>query len=166
MVVESFMLADDNFMRGQNYYLYHLDNKNAPPNQWQLIMYDFDDIFYFYSDDPQHDVVLYYFKDLNATEYNPLTNNLLKIPSYKEKYFSYYDKFLTTVFGSTSHIQPAVRYADIMQFILPYVAKDKLWMLSYGMTTSKFVEASEKSVMYLGLRYNEVFTQVKSNIAL
>ena len=161
MVVESFMLASDNLASGANYYTYHnCDDKNL----WSLIEFDFDECFKF---DPitklaeeMTENVFEFFDDDDVEERNPVVMRILNYQSYNETYQNYYRTFLTKVFGSESKQQPQARYAQMMQLLLPWVARDKIWQLSFGVTPSQWVLDAELSIEMLGARYQTVSEQL------
>jgi spore coat protein CotH len=156
MMVESFMLASDNLASGANYYTYH--RTSAPTAQWEVIEFDFDECFDF--NDGKNQNIFQFFSDKSTSELNPMVNRILNIPSFNETFKVEYSEFLGAVFGSTSQQQPTFRYSGYLQFILPWVVKDKLWQVALGMTPSDFILDAENSISHLDLRYQEVAMQL------
>lgn len=164
MVVESFLLSTDNTASGNNFYFYH-STEDSTPDQMSLITYDFDDSFKFdENNQPKADYnVFTFFLTLNLSDYddiNPLYNRLLYVPDWNATYAQYYETFLEGVFGSGSPEQPSERYAGAFQFVLPWVAKDLTWQLSFGMTMEDFIMDAERSIANLPLRYANCSAQI------
>jgi hypothetical protein len=72
---------------------------------------------------------------------------------------------MATTFGSQSKQQPTERYAAMMQFILPWVKRDQLWQMSFGITTQEFLLDAERSIANLPWRYEDVMKQLDSLLA-
>lgn len=167
MVVESFLLSTDNLASGNNLYVYHGTESDAP-DQMSLITYDFDDSFKFdpVTNAPKADPNIFtFFLTLDLDDYedvNPLLNRLLAVPSFNATYVEYYNTFLTGVFGSQSPQQPGDRFAQVLQYVLPWAARDRAWQLSYGMTVDAFVLVAERSIANLPLRYENCTAQIAS----
>jgi len=85
---------------------------------------------------------------------------MLSIKEYNKTYVEYYETFLTAAFGSESKQQPQSRYSSYLQFLLPWVKRDYLWQISFGMTVEQFTIAAENSITQLGLRYQNVLAQL------
>jgi hypothetical protein len=178
MVVESFMLASDNLASGANYYTYHREeapsdqvsskkqrnNSSEPANQWQIIEFDFDECFAFnnITGEAEEDTNVFSFFDEGPQDSNrnTLLYRMLAIPEYNNTYKEYYTLFLDSVFGSNSKQQPQSRYSSYLQFLLPWVEKDYLWQISFGMTPDSFISAAELSIRQLQVRYLDVSGQL------
>ena len=72
---------------------------------------------------------------------------------------------MSAVFGSQSKQQPADRYAAMMQFILPWIKRDQLWQMSFGITTQDFVLDAERTIANLPGRYQDVMKQIDNLLA-
>jgi hypothetical protein len=163
LVVESFMLGGDGFIKGQNYYFYHSDVKETP-NQWSVFNDDFDQEFYFNgigmpSDDPN--IFTYVSKSVGNSDYNPLVSRLLAINKYRNLYVSYYQTFLEKTFGSTSAQQPTERFMALYSFVLPWVAQDKLWAISEGVDFQHFMLCAQNTTANLSYRYRDTWKQIQ-----
>jgi spore coat protein H len=170
IVVENFMIASDNYESGQNYYLYH----QAPVNDthtWLLIQYDFDENFNFdpvgVPTYPFSGVFDYYVLPTDNHLYNPLNSRLLTIPTVRDLYVDLYTKFLTSVFGEgqkgrETRQLPTARFEAMFSFIEPWVAKDKFWQISCGITMAQFEAATTFTMENLPLRYEAVMSELKS----
>jgi spore coat protein CotH len=168
MVVESFMISDDNIASGNNMYIYH-ETKSAPKDRMCLFSFDFDDVFKIDKEkmvfDGDTDIFSFFLDEpaeVDYEEYNPLINRMLAEDSFRSSYLSYYQTFLDTIFGSGSVQQPSERYAALMQFVLPWVARDAMWRVSYGVILEEFIIDAELTVALLNQRYQNVTLQVKS----
>ena len=165
MVVESFMLSSDNLASGNNYYLYNrVDSKGQPTLEWQVIEFDFDESFVFDHTtglpEQESDVFAFFAKPETSSEYNPLLSRLLGIAEHNATFAEYYNTFLDGVFGSASAQQPTVRYSALQQFIQPWVDKDLLWQMSFGVTPEQFTLDAQWTIDNLPKRYAEVRAQV------
>ena len=165
MVIESFMLASDNLASGQNYYAYNrVTDKSEPTLEWQIIEFDFDECFYFdqATGQPEVNPNVFSFFVLPPTdsEYDPLLARLLSIPDHNASYIEYYNTFLDAVFGSDSSQDPVTRYSSMLQFTLPWVSKDLLWQISFGMTPSQYILDAEWTMANLPRRYQDVHAQL------
>jgi spore coat protein CotH len=169
MIVESFMLGTDGMTRnGRNFNLYHLRD-NDHPERWTVMDYDFDISFEWkletglpYIGVAWLDVFGFFIKSPTDPKYNPLVNRLLAIPHYNETYLRMYSQFTEALFGSKSPKQPAVLHGERMQFILPWVQKDKMFYLSSGMTAEDFVRTAEYTCQKLNERYVNITMQINS----
>lgn len=168
MTVESFMLASDNFADGGNYYAYHRTS-DKHPDQWVIMETDFDECFSFEkgTEAAANADIFDFFLVPESDAYsdiNPLLHRLLAvdegIQTYRDQYVAFYETFLEAVFGSDSPQQPSARYASMVQFILPWVAKDRLWQMSFGMTVQDFLLDAEGTIAQLPLRYDNTTAQV------
>ena len=165
MVVESFLLSNDNLASGNNIYVYHLTDESTP-DRMALATYDFEEVLQFdaTTNEPEQDPDIFsFFLTLDETNYeeiNPLVNRLLAVAEFNATYVARYNTFLTTLFGSQSVEQPAERYANLLQFVLPWAARDRIWQMSYGITTEMFVAVAEQTIANLPLRYANVTAQI------
>lgn len=173
MTVESFMLASDNFANGGNFYAYHRTSDKYQA-QWVIMETDFDECFRFASPtstDPEDsdiradifDFFLIPQHDDRYDDINPLLQRLLSETAglpYRDQYVSFYSAFLEALFGSDSPQQPADRYSALLQFVLPWVAKDRLWQMSFGMTTEDFLLDAENTIAHLPMRFFNTSTQI------
>jgi spore coat protein CotH len=167
MIVESFMMGTDGMTRnGRNYNTYHLRDDDHP-DKWQLFSYDFDmslefniDTRYPYMGEIYLNIFTFFERELGSSNYNPLLNRVLAIPEYNSTYISMYKQFLDSTFGSTSPKQPTVLHGERMQFVLPWVDKDKLWQLSNGLNTTGFVQYAEYTIQLLTDRFENVTAQL------
>ena len=167
MVVESFLLTEDCFANnGKNYYAYQLNS--GEKIEWLIIVQDFDMVFEFSLDvnnipDADTDIVTYLTRPNEPeSNRNVLLTRIFAIQAYRDQYVKYYKTFITTLFGTNSNIQPAKRHTDMMQFVLPWVARDRMVQLSSGLTTSNFMLYSEQTAMNLPLRYQNVTIQLEN----
>lgn len=185
-VVESFMLGSDNMASGANYYLYHHDYdktgmtfSDGMTTRWSLFDADFDECFAF---DPitleptetTTDIISFYVRDPAVTSFskvNPLMNGLLMDTAspFRVQYLQHYQKLLAHVFrigpkqekkaAEVTYPLPQERYASMMQFLVPWIRKDRLWQFSFNMTTEKFVNSAELSMRMLPLRAQNAYEQ-------
>ena len=165
MVVESFLLSSDNMAGGNNLYVYHLTDESTP-DRMALASYDFESVFIFdkTTNEPKQDPDIFsFFLTLDESDYediNPLVNRLLAVQEFKDTYIARYNTFLTTIFGSASVEQPADRFSKLLQFVLPWAARDRIWQMSYGITTEMFITVAEQSIANLPVRYANVTAQI------
>jgi hypothetical protein len=172
IIIENFVIADDNYVKGQNYQLYHKSPEDATSADmnWVLIQYDFDENFSFDSlgvpSSPNVGVFDYYLQP--TTDYNPLSNRILMIPSIRSQYMDLYAHFITSVFarknfndGEVAQL-PDARFEGMYSFIEPWVANDKFWQISCGMTPAQFKDMASVTMENLPLRYRAVFDELKS----
>ncbi len=54
----------------------------------------------------------------------------------------------------------------MMQFILPWIKRDQLWQMSFGITTQDFVLDAERTIANLPGRYQDVMKQLDSYLQL
>jgi hypothetical protein len=168
MIVESFMLGTDGMTRnGRNYNLYHLqDDKH--PKRFTVMDYDFDLSFEFKDDGTPYignqylDVFGFFVRAPTTKNYNPLVNRLLAISKYNSTYLSMYSQFTEGLFGSLSPKQPSILHGERMNFILPWVQKDRMFYLSSGMTVEEFVRKAEITCQKLNERYVNITMQIRS----
>ncbi len=169
MIVESFMVGSDNSASGANFYTYHRSGSSTSKDQWVLFDADFDECFAF---DPvtheptEADPDLISFFSYHSSDFDdncPFYDMMLSTGSkYRKQYLEYYKSFVTAVFGSQSKQQPSDRYAAMMQFILPWIKRDQLWQMSFGITTQDFVLDAERTIANLPGRYQDVMKQLDS----
>jgi hypothetical protein len=169
MIVESFMLGTDNSASGANFFTYHRSGSSSKKDQWILFDADFDECFAFEPDTNQPseanpDIIRFYsYHSSKYEDNNPLYDMMLSTASkYRKQYLELYKTFVTATFGSQSKQQPTERYAAMMQFILPWVKRDQLWQMSFGITTQEFVLDAERSIANLPWRYEDVMKQLDS----
>lgn len=166
MVVESFMLSSDNLSSGQNYYTYNrADDQGRATLEWQVIEFDFDECFAFdratgLPESQEPNVFAYFVLPETSSEHNPLLSRLLSIPEHNASYVEYYNTFLDGVFGSGSAQQPTARYSALQQFVQPWVDRDLLWQMSFGMTPDQFTLDAQWTIDNLPKRYADVKAQV------
>ena len=98
-------------------------------------------------------------------EYDPLLSRLLAIPDHNASYVDYYNTFLQGVFGSSSAQQPTARYSAMLQFVLPWVRRDLLWQMSFGVTPEDFEVDAEWTIANLPLRYQNTLAQLPVAVA-
>jgi len=173
MAVESFMLGSDNMASGANYFTYHLQNTSsnvpyASQTKWMLFDADFDECFSYdpvtmQPDNADPDILSFFITgpENNYDDQNPLVNQLLAIPKYYQQYLDDYKTFANAVFGSASKQQPTNRYAEMLEFILPWVTRDRLWQMSFGIDVKEFILDAERTIANLPRRYNDVLTQIE-----
>eukprot|EP01031_Cornospumella_fuschlensis_P034135 gene34135-41320_t len=173
MVVESFMLATDNFQSGNNFLSYHrapTDGHESLSQQWVVFIADFDECFVFdpvthQTEKPTNILAFWEPCSWEFEDYNPLISQLLFHPTvatkYRDKYFSYYAQFVNAVFGASSAEQPTERYGSMLQFVLPWVTRDKLWQMSFGISAEEFLVDAEFTIANLQRRYEEVKSQLE-----
>jgi hypothetical protein len=166
LVVESFVISNDNIASGNNFYVYH-QTKNAPPDQMVIFPYDFDDVFEIEKKTKQlkgNTDILSFFLDEPAAvdfeEYNPLLNRMLAVQTWEARYLEYYRTFITSVFGSASVQQPTERYVALLQFVLPWVARDALRRICYGVEVDEFITDAEVTASLLSQRFQDVYAQL------
>jgi hypothetical protein len=171
MVVESFLLANDNMGSANNYYAYHRTSKKHS-NQFVVFDFDFDACLYynsrkqFYADT---DIMGFWNRTFGEEDdpynnVNPLIFSLLQLrPDYRADYLTYYGQFLRAVFADSlsPDRQPSQRFASLMQWTLPWISKDLLWTVGSGWTASDFVSTSEYLAQYLNQRYVDVAHQIE-----
>ena len=85
------------------------------------------------------DIIDFVVRPWGDSDYNPFIFRTMAIEKYKETYLSNFRKFVDATFGSKSVQLPTNRYAALMQFVLPWVARDEMWRLSKGVTVDQFV---------------------------
>jgi spore coat protein CotH len=168
MVVESFLLNDDGMTdNGKNFQIYHLEDtkySDNKKNKWLLSHFDFD--FCFEYDEnmiPEEplDILDYFHTNVTDSKYNPLTARFLKNSDFTKQYLTMYRKFLDHTFKYAAQ-QPTERYAQLMQFILPWIARDRMWQLSSEGTADTFLLYSERSINNLAARYQNVTVQLNN----
>lgn len=164
MAVEAFLLSSDNLASGNNIYIYH-QTKDEVEDQMCMFTYDFESVFSFdkETNEPNEEWEIFDFfltLDDSYDDTNPLLNRMLGSEKYRDKYVQTMQTFLDAVFSSDSPQQPATRFAEMFQFVLPWAAKDKLWQLSYGINVEQFVKVSEQTIANLPLRYQNVTAQL------
>jgi hypothetical protein len=165
MVVESFVVADDQFKNGNNYYLYHRMDHETPLS-WAVFYYDFDSCLRFTPPDSNNpdedgDIFTFFQKNIaNYKEYNPILDQIFQSNSLTSQYVQDYEIFLNQIFGSNSKQQPVYRFNEMFNFLASWVAKDKFWQLSNGMTQEKFVLDAEQTIQHLQWRYQDVYKQI------
>jgi hypothetical protein len=177
MIIESFLLNSDGMSTsGKNFYSYHLEStdfSDHEKNKWLIIPFDFDFCFEFDDitwepSDCDLDIINYFIRDMNNNEYNPLFNRLLNKQSttvFLKDYLTMYSQFITATFGSKSAQQPSDRWGMIMQFILPWITRDKLWQLSNDATPEGFTWYAERSMRLLQERYQNVTIQINNYLS-
>lgn len=165
LAVESFMLAGDNIASGNNYYLYKREDSSP---LWMIFEFDFDECFSvnpatMQPDEQPTDIFDFFLAEgeVDYDEANPLLIRMFSIPKYHDTYVSYYKTFLEGTFGSDSNQQPADRFAAYSSFIAPWLAKDNLWQISFGMTMDAFASNADTTTNYLPIRYADVTNQLK-----
>jgi hypothetical protein len=139
---------------------------SSPTLEWQIIEFDFDECFAIDSDTglledgADSNVFDFFVRDPTDGEYDPLLARLLSIADHNQSYVNYYNTFLQGTFASDSPQQPADRYAGMLQFLLPWVKRDFLWQMSFGVTPDEFVLDAEATIANLPLRYQQTLPQV------
>ena len=170
MIVESFMLSEDNIASGNNFYLVH-QTKPSVCEQMLFVSFDFDNVFKFdkMTNEPYEEPdILHFFLTLDKDpvkdfeQINPLLNRMLVMEKYVSKYMELYKTFLSETFGSKSKVQPSDRMESLLQFVLPWVERDKLWQLSYGVTVEDFILDAERAIANLPLRYQNISAQIEA----
>jgi hypothetical protein len=155
------MMAHDNLASGNNFYCYNLVSSNDL--KWQIVEFDFDECLTYNSEtnepDEDPDIIRFFIRDDDS---DPLLTRILELDAYTGAYLDYYSTFITEIFGAGSPQQPSERLSELYNFILPWVSQDKLWQISYGMTTEKFTECAMNSVTNLNTRYKDVYNQLQS----
>ncbi len=166
MVIETFLLASDCFANnGKNYYIYHMED-DKDKDKWTVIVQDFDMMFSFSFDGnvPDKSCDVYDFllpPDESPSQQNQLLIRLLAFSKYRDDYEKYYQTFIDTVFASDVVEQPSKRHTDLMQFLLPWVARDKMVKLSSQLTPESFVLYAEQTSKNLPWRQLNVTNQLK-----
>eukprot|EP01040_Poterioochromonas_malhamensis_P007057 gene7057-7619_t len=170
LVVENFLLAEDHFQSGNNYFLYQQHNKDKK-NQWIVFYTDFDSLFQFHynntinSDEPNQDsnILSFYNTDINEyDDYNPLLDQLFQSNQYIQQYIDNYGIFMHKVFGSDSKQQPNDRFNRLFGFVANWVKRDRMWQLSNGKTYDEFVLLADQTMEHLTWRYQDVMNQLNS----
>jgi spore coat protein CotH len=166
MAVESFMLGSDNMARGANFFTYHAQD-TTDSKKWILFDADFDECFAY---DPttmqpnkaNPDIMVFFVPNTtNFDKINPVVTQVLAIPKYYQQYLNDYKTFANAVFGSASKQQPTNRYAEMLEFILPWVTRDRLWQMSFGIDVKEFILDAERTIANLPRRYDDVLTQIE-----
>jgi hypothetical protein len=171
MVVECFLLNGDGMTEhGRNYQIYHLestDYSNHQKQKWLLSHFDFDICFRFDEETNQSyeptDIITYFRDDPTHWMYNPLIGKLLLNAGFKKQYLTVFQTFLDHTFGHQSgqKVQPTERYSQLMQFLLPWMAKDRLWQVASEGTAETFVKGAERTINKLPQRYEDVTVQLQ-----
>jgi hypothetical protein len=171
LTIESFMLATDNIASGNNYFLYHKSNdKNQSINpyslsQWIFVTFDYDECLSIddnlIPNEITTDIFLFFDKSISdPDEADPLLIRLLNIKKYKDIYINNYNIFINNVFGKNTLQHPSKRYSLYLDFAYPWICKDKLWQITFGMTCSQFYYDAIKTIKYLPIRYQNVSNQL------
>jgi hypothetical protein len=162
MIVESFLMAEDNFEDGQNFYTYHHDS-SINKKKWSIIEFDFDECFK--KDNSVNNSIWDFFANhLDEGYYsaaNPVITNLLLSSKYKSQFISYYKKFLSTLFGLNSSEIPSKRFNIMKKFITPWLEQDKSWLMSFDMTMDQFNYDASDTEARLIARYENVLSQLE-----
>lgn len=166
LATEAFLLSSDDIASGNNIYVYH-QVSDGKEQQMSIFTYDFEDVFNFdpITQEPLQNPDIFEFFGPERDKYeeiNPLTTRLFAIEKYRSLYVDTMETLVEAVCGSASKQQVSSRFASIFQFVLPWVARDKLWQLSYGITVEEFVVAAESSIAHFPLRYQNVTAQIAS----
>jgi hypothetical protein len=178
LMIETFVLDEDHLGYGNNYNIYHRSNNADKDLKDQRIMFygDFDEMLDFkeypnypvwpflYPESCTADILTYFtvntHRDSDYDYFNPITTLIFQSEKLVEKYISYYKVFLEGIYGSNSPQQPSYRYSELTQFLYPWVAKDKIWQISFGMTADSFVLLSQQTINALNWRYRNVTAQI------
>lgn len=165
MIVESFLIAEDNFEDGQNFYTYHHDS-STNKNKWSIIEFDFDECFS--EDNSVNQSVFndFFISHLDEGTYgaiNPVITNLLLSTKYKSQFILFYKIFLTTLFGVDSKEIPSVRYNIMKKFISPWLQQDKSWMMSFDVTMEEFNYDASNTEVRLIARYENVLKEMEES---
>ena len=177
MVVESFMMASDNLVHRNSYFLYHrhpaqtrgkTSSTSSSSSQWALIYYDFDDVFCFcpYSSlvpCEESDVFLFFSQEKyigDPAHFDPVLAGIFQSPKYTDQYVENYLALLEKVFGSDSKQQPRDRAARLGNFVSSWVARDRLWEISNGVTWETFGVDLGYTLAHLDWRYQDALKQL------
>jgi hypothetical protein len=87
---------------------------------------------------------------------------VLAVPKYRAAYVDHYRVFVEEVFGSSTALRPADRVTATLQFVLPWVQQDALWLLASDTTVEKFALDAERIKANLVWRYANVVEQFES----
>lgn len=155
-------------------------NSKTPTDTWVLFDADFDECLAFDpvtgETDRESDILAFFVTDPKTDSFddvNPLMNGLLASPTspFRAQYLKYYGDMLQRIFqlnptslemksrGAAS-VLPQERYSQMMQFLLPWVQRDRLWQFSFNMTTEKFAQDAEQSIAFLPQRALNTWSQV------
>jgi hypothetical protein len=173
LAAENFMLSSDNYEFGQNYQMYHLTpdaagvRSGSYESGWLLVQYDFDQNFEFISlgvpEESTPGIFEFFVKPVNDSLYNPLSARLLSIPAVSEHYVEVYSQFMSGTFGPAAVGQsPVCRFGVMLDFVQPWVGRDKFWQISCGETDEDFRRDAEFTMENLPLRYKAVLEQLNA----
>jgi hypothetical protein len=179
LVTEAFMLADDNFADGNNYYMFLLDGV------WNAIVHDFDSVMLEKdSDDLCKNVYCYinqFHTDRNDEHGYPnsLISAIFRVPTSNVSFTYYMATFLQQLFpgvflNATSPnplappgpgSAPAAWglpeiYAEMCRIISPWYQRDQLGQLAFVTTYAQFLSAANHSVNTLRSRSAMVAAEV------
>lgn len=156
-----------------------LAKRNELYNQMQIIEVDFDEVFSFdvqadgtRTPTMNPDIFDFFLKLDDPSNNNPLLHRLFSIDKYRQQYISYYKTFSEKIFSSSSSfitsssssssqsqssIQPSQRYMQRFECILPWIARDKMWQLSYGMSMNMLTLYAQQTSDMLYWRCKDIY---------
>jgi hypothetical protein len=172
-VVESLVLAPDNFLSGNNYFTYHRQDGSS---QWLIFYYDFDNLLYF--DPPSSNIpeensdILQIFNVNDQNDYkhyNPILDQIFNTSiaaNYSSKYISQYlndfSIYMEAVFGSDSPQQPITRFNKLFNMVSSWVQRDRMYLMSNNMNYEDFVLDGEQTMSHLEWRTQNVHEQLNN----
>ena len=173
LVVENFWLAGDSFISGNNYILYHKNNpKEAEEKgQWTIFYCDYDDTFLFepYSSNlpstaPSGDIFAFYsiVRDAQSDfeDYDTVIDSLFNSTIWTSRFLGTYSEWMDGLFGSGVKQSPYQRLSSYISFIAPWVARDRMWQFSNGVTIEEYYKMTQQTLQHLIWRYQNVLEQL------
>ena len=165
LAVEAFLLANDNFVDGNNYYLYRARSDGL----WRLIDHDFDAMFDG-TGHGSHNVYVYItnYTDSGTARSNPVRRAVTAQPALVARFTEMMRGVLTSpLFGmspaavSASPRLPEV-YSSVGAWVGAWVIRDKLQQLAFDASPAQFFGAVNTTSSALAARAAAVFAQLPS----
>jgi hypothetical protein len=171
MPVEALLLGSDNFASRNNYYLYHYhptSSSSGKQNTWRIFYYDFDDSMSFCPSSSlipceEGDVFRFFDQEQyrgDLSHFNPVLAGILASPRLTDQYAENLLRLLDEVFGSDSKQQPRYRCSRLGDFVSAWVAHDRLWQISNGVTAETFSLELAYTLQHLDWRAQDVRQQL------
>jgi hypothetical protein len=178
LVVENFWLGGDSLVNGNNYILYHKKTTSGMKmNHWTIFYCDYDDTFLFepYASNspdeaPGGDIFSFY-NDVRQPEqrdyedYDAIVDSIFSSAKWTNRFIDTYRDFMDGLFNSKNVQSPYERLSAYISFISPWVARDKMWQFSNGMTMEVYYAMTSQTLQHLIWRYQDVYRQL-DNYAL
>ena len=162
LALEAFLMATDNFMYGNNYYMYH----DTATGLWNLIDHDWDCVYEYWDSDVCSNVYdfAYYYADSHPAEYfSAVRASVLNVPRHNETFGVYLGYFVDRVFnvrGNNVSLSFDEVYLRAAAFILPWFSRDTFGQMAFATSPELFMALAQNTSASLLRRAKTVAGQV------